>query len=293
MPQFFFNKRLIVLLVSIIVLVALIGFSLRDRAQLTWTEQFLKDSSGFVQTIVGFPLRLIDDGVENVKNLLDTYEENTLLRSRLDQYGQLDSEATQLRKENEELRALLDKTESLRDYESIQATVIGRNPDRWDELITINKGSVHGVEKDMAVITAKGLVGKVKSTAQTTSTVQLISSSDPTNRISAIVQSEETQNGVIEGYDRKEEKLILRRIPYDAEIEEGQRVVSSGLGGVFPSGLQIGTISSIEPDEYGLTKMAYIEPEADLYQLENVVVANRVIEGTEAEFESAEEEDGA
>ena len=58
----------------------------------------------------------------------------------------------------------------------IQATVIGRNPDRWDELLIINKGSTDGIERDMAVITSTGLIGKVKSSRQFTSTIQLLSS---------------------------------------------------------------------------------------------------------------------
>ena len=82
MPQFFLNKRLIILLVSIIILVALIGFSLRDREQLTWPEQFLKDTTGFVQQILAVPTGYLTDFFENVRGLLDTYEENKELKKR-------------------------------------------------------------------------------------------------------------------------------------------------------------------------------------------------------------------
>ena len=79
------------------------------------------------------------------------------------------------------------------DYKQIQATVIGRNPDRWDELLIINKGLTDGIERDMAVITSNGLIGKVKSSRQFTSTVQLLSSTDSTNRVSAKLLESDNQ----------------------------------------------------------------------------------------------------
>ena len=84
MPQFFLNKRLILLLVSIIVLVALIGFSLKDREGLTWPEQFVKDTTGWVQSIIHTPARSISQFFSNVNDIKNTYEENKILKSKLD-----------------------------------------------------------------------------------------------------------------------------------------------------------------------------------------------------------------
>ena len=69
MPQFFLNKRLIILLVSMIILVALIGFSLKEREELTWPEQFIKDTTGWAQTLVSRPANYIAGFFENVKDL--------------------------------------------------------------------------------------------------------------------------------------------------------------------------------------------------------------------------------
>ena len=134
MPQFFLNKRLIILLVSIIILVALIGFSLREREELTWPEQFVKDTTGWVQSLVSRPAHYFAGFFENVKDLQNTYEENKELKSKLNELAQLKANVQSLEDENEELRDILDKEESLSDFEPIQATVIGRNPDRWNEL---------------------------------------------------------------------------------------------------------------------------------------------------------------
>ncbi|AEH47022.1 rod shape-determining protein MreC [Parageobacillus thermoglucosidasius] len=286
MPQFFLNKRLILLLVSIIILVALIGFSLKDR-ELTWPEQFLKDTTGFVQLIFHKPAQLVAGFFENVNDIRNTYKENKLLKARLEEYVALETQVQALKKENERLRALLNKKESLRDFIPIQATVIGRNPDRWQETIIVNRGEQHGVKKDMAVITPEGLVGKVQHASQFTSTVQLLSALDQKNRISAYVQGNENIFGLIEGYDEKRRALLLKRIPFDAKIEKKQKVLTSGLGGVFPKDLPIGEVMEVVPDQYGLTKMVYVKPLANFYDIDDVIIVKRKIDETLEEREEA------
>jgi len=292
-PQFFLNKRLVILLVSIIVLVALIGFSLNGRKDVTWPEQFVKDTVGLVQATFHQPAQYVAGFFENVGDLKRTYEENEVLKARLDERMQLEAKVSELETENDKLREQVDKESDLKAYSPIEATVIARNPDRWHDVIAIDKGKVHNVEENMAVITPGGLIGKVKHASQFTSTVQLISSSDRTNRVSAKIQAKTPVYGLIEGYDEEEQALLLRRIPFDAEIKEKQKVVTSGLGGedgVFPSGLVIGEITKIEPDEYGLTQKAYIKPSTDLYDLDHVMVAKRSTVMSEDSLEVEEEE---
>jgi rod shape-determining protein MreC len=291
MPQFFFNKRLIMLLVSIIVLVALIGFSLREREELTWPEQFVKDSTSWVQSVVSRPANYIAGLIENLQDLQNTYQENKELKKRVDDMARLEAKVYSLEKENEELQEILDKKESLADYEPIQAVRIARSPERWNELIIINKGAANGVEKNMAVITAKGLIGKVKSTTPFSASVQLVSSIDPTNRISAILQAKKPLYGTIEGYDKKQELLLLKGLPYDAEIEKGQNVVTTGMGGIFPKDLPIGKVVKVVPDQFGLNQTAYIKPEANLYDLEHVMVVKKSMVSVDLE-ESLEDSEG-
>lgn len=291
MPQFFLNKRLIILLVSIIILVALIGFSLNGRKTVTWPEQFVKDTVGLGQTVFHQPAQYVAGFFQNVNELKHTYEENELLKSKLDGYMQLEAKVKELEDENDKLNKILGKKDSLRKYEPIQATVIARNPDRWHEVIALDRGKVHGVEEDMAVITAQGLIGKVKHASQFTSTVQLVSSLDRTNRISAVIQADEPVFGLIEGYDEKKGALMLKRIPNEAKIKEKQLVLSSGLGGVFPSELIIGEIIEVEPDEYGLTQIAYIKPSANLYDLDHVMIVKRSMIAADENFDKEEEEE--
>lgn len=278
MPQFFLNKRLIVLLLSIITLVALIGFSLRDRSEPSWPEQFVKDTTGWVQSLVAKPTHYIAGFIGNLQDLQNTYDENKQLKTRVDQLVKLESQVQTLEKENKQLRDVLGEKKSLSDYKPLPATVIGRNPDQWHENIIIDKGKINGVQQNMAVMTATGLIGKVKSVNQFSSTIQLLSSMDPKNRISAIVQGEGKSFGTVEGYDEEKKLLLVKRIPYDAKVAKGQTVITSGLGGVFPKGLLIGKVVDVKPDQYGLNQTAYVKPGADFYDVENVLVITRLME---------------
>ncbi|MDR7001487.1 rod shape-determining protein MreC [Neobacillus niacini] len=277
MPQFFLNKRLIVLLLSIIILVALIGFSLRERSKLTWPEQFVKDSVGWVQSLVSKPAYLVAGFFENLKDLENTYQENKELKSRVEEIVSLEAQVQDLKKDNGDLRSILGEKKTLRDFKPLPATVIGRNPDRWHEMIIIDKGKINGIKQNMAVVTANGLIGKVKNVNQFSSTVQLLSAMDPKNRISAVVQGNKNSFGFVEGFDSEKKLLQVKTIPSGAKIKKGQTVVTSGLGGVFPKDLPIGKVVDVKPDQYGLNQTALVKPGADFYEIQNVLVITRTI----------------
>ncbi|MBE7102313.1 rod shape-determining protein MreC [Bacillus cereus] len=275
MPQFFLNKRLIVLLVSIILLVALIGISLKERNSLSWPEQFIKDTVGVVERVFQKPANYVAGFFENVEDVKRTYEENKKLKAKLDTTAELSVVVKNLEDENKKLRELTGKEKSRGDYTEVQASVVSRNPDKWYDLVGIDKGAQQGIKKDMAVVTPKGLVGRVKSVSQFTSSVELLSSMSRTNRVSAIVQGQENIFGLIEGYDKEKQLLLFTKISSDAEVKKDQIVVTSGLGDIFPKGLAIGKIVDVQPDPYGLTKTAYVKPSADLNDVEHIIVAKR------------------
>ncbi|MGB3100873.1 MAG: rod shape-determining protein MreC, partial [Psychrobacillus psychrotolerans] len=277
MPQFFSNKRLILLLVGMIFLVALISFSLRDRNHASLPEQVIKDVVGFGQSIFSKPTQYITGVFDNVESLLNTYDENKRLKVRLEDYVALQASVNDLRLENDELRKIVDKEEDLRAYNPIQATVIARNPDQWEEKIIIDKGEIHGIEVNMAVMTAQGLIGKVTLTTPYTSTVELLSTQNPNYRVSAVIAEGKEVFGLIEGYDEKRKELILKRIDSEYEVKKGQKVTTSGLGGIFPKGILIGEVTEVTTDDYGLTKLAYVKPAASFSILDHVIVSKRTI----------------
>ncbi|MFB7142631.1 rod shape-determining protein MreC [Gottfriedia sp. NPDC056225] len=278
MPQFFQNKRLMIVLAAIILLVALLGYSLRSNRNLSIPEQFIKDTVSLTEKVFNKPAQLIAGFFNNIADLKDTYDENKVLKSKLDKYVELSVHEKALEKENKELKDMMGIDKSLSDYDTFQATVTIRDPDKWQQIITIDKGSLSGIEKEMAVITAKGLIGKVKNVSKFSSTVQLLSSSDRTNRISAKIQDKHTVFGLIEGYDVEKQALLFKRIPSTAKVKKGQTVVTSGLGGVFPANLVIGKVEEVVPDEHGLTQTAYIKPQADFNDIDHVLAVKRLID---------------
>ncbi|MBA2173452.1 rod shape-determining protein MreC [Halobacillus locisalis] len=283
MPSLFRRKRLMVVLIGFIVLVALIGFSIRDRDALSTPEKFLQDTVGWMQTIFQKPVSLVDGTIENIQDMFQVYEQNQVLKARLSEYKGVIENNQRLTSENEELRQTMEKSEALSDYSPIQATVIARSSERWFKQMTINRGEEHGVEKDMAVMTSDGLVGKIKSAGAFHSTVQLLSGFDRSNKISSWIVREEQDEafGLIEGYDDETGRLLLEGIKLDEVVEKGDTVISSGLGGVFPSDLRIGTVEEVVNDQFGLTKTAYVEPFADLFDINHVIVVDRAAESIE------------
>lgn len=292
MSKFLSNKRLILLMLGVILLVALISYSLRDRDNVNFAEQIIKDTVGAGQSLFSGPAHFVTGIFDNVDSLLNTYKENQHLKSRLEEFASVQAEVTDLRSENDQLKEIVGKEADLRDYNPIQATVIARNPDQWEEKIILNRGVSDGVELDMAVLTAQGLIGKVSLVTKTTSTVELVSTQNPNYRVSAmVIGGEDGIFGLIEGFDAERRELLLKRIDAEVEIEVGQQVVSSGLGGIFPKGLIIGEITEITIDEFGLTQLAYVKPAADFTLLNHVMIADRDM--PDGDEEAVEEEEGS
>ncbi|WP_301171142.1 rod shape-determining protein MreC [Brevibacillus nitrificans] len=282
--SFFGNKRLIIVLVGLVLLISVVGFTSRERVKLTWPEMFFKDTFSVVQGFFYRPAQAVSSFFQEVDDAYNVYEENKALKAGLDQYARMSAELLDLQAENTRLREALQAKESLKSYQLRFAEVVARNPDTWNNVITIDKGLKQGIRKDMAVITSKGLIGRVQSVANFSSTVELLTSYERRDHISAVIQTTQVVNGqttvhpvsgVVEEYDPQERLLIMRKIPWGQKIEAKQQVITSGLGGVVPRNLPIGYIVRVEPDDYGLTQTAYIQPSADFSQLNEVMIVER------------------
>ncbi|WP_066194431.1 MULTISPECIES: rod shape-determining protein MreC [Gracilibacillus] len=286
------KRRLFIIMISLIIIVGLIGFTLRDRTNLTMVEDFVHDSVGWVQEIVNKPIAFTASVTNNIKEIRNVYRENQVLKTNIGELRQLEYQNQELTQEIEELKEVLDKTESdfLQNFDTIQASVIARSKDKLFKEVTINQGTEDGVEPNMAVIAGHGMIGKVQTSSPFTSTVLLLNGFDRSNRISVNVNQAEADNdmsGFIVGYDEERELLVLEMNESNQEVEEGQNVFSSGLGGIFPKGLEIGEIKEVQADRYELTTMAYVEPAADLADLSHVIVIDRAMDTVD---EQAEEE---
>src|SRR5690625_4154703 len=169
--SFYRRKSLFILLIGIILLVVLVGYSLSSREQLSTPEKFLMDTVGLAQNAIHQPVTFVLNTLNNIEEIKNTYDENKLLREKLSEYKTLIYEVQEIEKENEELRKALDIMDSPRGFDPIIANVIARSPERWLEQLTINRGTNDGIKKNMAVMTVDGMIGKINSVSTSTSTV--------------------------------------------------------------------------------------------------------------------------
>jgi rod shape-determining protein MreC len=168
------------------------------------------------------------------------------------------------------LRAMLKFQGDRPDIRAVQANNIGGDPTGLMEILTIDKGSDDGLRKGMAVVSPGGiLVGQVSDVKAGRATVLLITDIDS----SIAVATQRTQTpGVLEGQWQKGGRTLVRRIPRDADVKEGDILLTSGVGGSFPKGLIAAQISNIRQSDVQMEKEAEAYPLVELNSLENVLV---------------------
>ncbi len=199
-------------------------------------------------------------------------QENEELKARVAELEEDARQGQEASEENERLRQLLDLREKRRDFTYEAATVLSDSTTSWESTLTISKGSVHGVEVNDCVITSTGeLVGVVTQVGATWSTV--ITVIDPELEVGGMV-FRTGDLGILESdlALMEQGRLKLTYLPDGAELVSGDQVLTSGRGGVYPSGLVVGAVESVETDAAGMERYAVLTPAADLSGLDEVFV---------------------
>lgn len=197
--------------------------------------------------------------------------ENAQLRSEVERLTREVALLQEAQAENARLRGLVEFRAQL-DLRTIAARVAMRDPSRWFTTMTIDRGAREGVRVRDPVVTADGLVGRVMEVYPTASRVLLIS--DPRSAVGVLVQSTRDA-GIVEGQGQA--ALLLRYVSRESTLQPGDVLVTSGLGGVFPRGLRVGTVVTVSSPAGALFQEATVSPAATLARLEEVLV----IVGTE------------
>ena len=219
---------------------------------------------------------LLLSGCSDYKELNNIRKKYQLLLPEVDRIDSLNAENIELRKQLKALKEELGITYTINDYEYLNATVINRNVAHWYNTITIDKGSYNGIEPNMVVVNSSGLIGKVVSTTSFTSDVRLITTSDTINKISVTISDNTNSvNGLIKNYNYNTKYLEVEGVSNTEKITEGAYVYTSGLGGIFPSGILIGIVKNITTDEYDLAKIIDVYPSANFDDINYVAVLKR------------------
>ena len=201
------------------------------------------------------------------------------------QIAQLESDTKLLERyqeENARLSELLEISQKYNNYETTGANVIAKDPGNWYTNFTLDKGTKDGLSANMVLISSGGLIGKITETGYGYAKAQSIL--DSRSSVSAV--SVRTNDlGIVKGdYSLMEQGLCrMEYIDADAEIMEGDEIVTSHLSDTYPPGITIGVVKEIRSDVNGLTKYAIIEPQVDLKHLDTVLVISETFEKTTAE----------
>ena len=262
--------------ILIIILLIIFSFTLKEDRKLNPVESFLRDTLSYAEKIVTYPFSYITTKTREYNKLKDVNEENDILETSLDRIDAIETENVELRRQIDALKNELNIDYTLTDYEYLNATVTSRSVGYWYNTITINKGSYNGIEKDMVVINSKGLIGRVIKTSTFTSYVRLITTSETNNKISVhISNGDNNLYGLINNYDYSKNLLEVEGISNTKDVDIGDFVYTSGLGGIFPSGILIGSVSEITTDSYDLAKIIKVKPSADFSNINYVSVLKR------------------
>lgn len=173
---------------------------------------------------------------------------------------------SEFRTENERLRSLLNFVSDT-DLRGVVGRVVGSDPSGWVKGVTIDKGSSSGISVGMAAVVARGVVGQVVATSVNASRILLIA--DQTSGVDAIVQGSRVR-GVVEGSGSQ--LCELRYVTRDYQVKRGEVVLTSGMDGVYPKGLLIGTVSAVEAGGATLFQTIEVTPAVDFARLEEVLI---------------------
>jgi len=222
------------------------------------------------------PLQIAGQGTANwIKGFRDHYDtlagfrsENERLRKRvqtleIEWQRLLEAEAT-----NRRLQQLLDFRSEL-PAGAITASIIASSATSWFQSCVLNKGSADGLRKGMAVVTPLGVVGKVVSVTSRTAKVLLLT--DPNSGIDVLIQRTRSR-GIVSG--SLESGTVLKYMKRSEDVQEGDRLVTSGLDNIFPKGLLVGTVIKVRKQSRGLFQTVEVWPAVQAARVEEVLVVS-------------------
>ena len=266
----FKNKLAVTIVVLSVAFLGIIIFSLKNNSNII--------SSG-VGSVISPLQKIIYNANDKLKESFDFFinfskvkQENEELAAKNAELENKLIEYNRMKDENTTLREMFDYSQANQNYNYLGCNIVGYSGGNISNGYVIDKGTNDGVKKDMIVITPQGLVGKVTKSESSYSIVQTILNENIA--VASMVESTRETTGILQGAtDNKNKNLaVLSNIPIDSEIKEGDVILTSGLGGMYPQEIRIGEVISVEVDSVGIMKKAIVKPYVDFNKLEGLFV---------------------
>lgn len=212
------------------------------------------------------------DFVDFFLNFSEVRDENKELKKENSELKSKLTENANLEKENEELRSILDFKKQRDNYNYIATNIIGYSGGGILDGFIVDKGKNDGIEKNMVVIAANGLVGQVSNAGSNWSIIQPIVNQNV--KVSVKVESTSENTGILSGYiDKYNNHLVkVTNLPLNSEVKEGDKIVTSGLGFLYPKEIIVGEVISVEEDKVNVMKSAIVQPAVDFNKLEELFI---------------------
>ncbi len=255
--------------ITIIVLIIIVIFSNNDNGEASFFENVANKVIVPVQNGLTYLKNKVSGNNTFFADINNLKSQNEELQKKNSELEQELREMENIKTENETLKEYLSLTEKYGEYKTISGYVVNRDISNYSRTIVINVGSNDGVAKDMTVIGDQGLVGHVVSVTDTTAKVQTIV--DTSSSVSAIMST--TKDSIVcKGDLSSDSELRAMYIPTDANIIQGDSIETSGIGGVYPKGIHIGTIKKVVSTQNITDRYAIVETAIDFDKLTSVLV---------------------
>jgi rod shape-determining protein MreC len=266
------KNPLIFLACIVLVSLLLITVSIRDDKGNLFFESVIVRIFSPIQSLLTQVRTSILDLLDHHFFLTEVSRENDRLLKEIDLLTRRNSDLLETVKRQERIKKL-QGTNKKEKVKSLTALVIGRDSTQWSKMIFIDKGTDDGIRGNVAVVTDAGIVGHITHSTATASKVLLIT--DSRSAVDSLFQNTRVP-GVSTGTG--EDLCEIKFVPIDAELKVGDRVISSGLGGIFPKGRMVGTVVGVAKRKQELFQDVVVAPSVDLSRLEDVLVLLPVIE---------------
>jgi rod shape-determining protein MreC len=267
------QKNRPLMLGAVLLLATLLWYSvsLRQQDETNFLESLVLRVTGPVQAGFDRGIASVADIWSHYLYLVDTAEDNYNLVEENRTLRAVVALSDEIRLENERLRLLLDFKEA-QELVTLPALVIAEDASSWFRTVTIDKGSDQGVIEGLPVVVAEGVVGRVVRSSPGYSRVLLVT--DASSAVASLLQDNRAR-GICRGNG---EQLVFDFVLRQEEVNVGDRVVTSGMGGVFPKGLVVGRVKSVDRQEFGLFQEIEVTPAVDFSHLEEVLVLLRSLQ---------------
>lgn len=253
--------------VLLLIVVVVLSFALLSSSHKTgFFKKLVMESIVPIENVINTTFSRIGDVWKRYIFLVNLEEtnrelvmENEILSQKINDYQEIYLECMRLR--------MLMELRGETDYPTVAARVVGRKQSSLFETVLINKGSSDGISADLPVQTVYGILGRIIDVSWHVSKVLLLV--DYNSNIDAVIQRNRAR-GILQGCGKEGCKLKYVRRTEDVKV--GDIVITSGLAGVFPKGLILGTVESVKKEETGLFQEIRISPAADVTKIEEVLV---------------------